>query len=85
MTHIRVLFTITLLSSIPSLAMAYVGPGAGLSAIGSLLALLLAVVVAFIGFFWYPIKRLLGGRKSPTIEDDGTLEHQEQQSADESK
>jgi hypothetical protein len=43
---------------------AYVGPGAGLSALGSLLALLAAVVVAIAGFLWYPIKRLLGKRRA---------------------
>ena len=37
-------------------AHAYIGPGAGLSAIGSLLALIAAVFVAIFGFLWYPIK-----------------------------
>ena len=60
-----------ILSMLPGLATAYVGPGAGLSAIGSLLALLLAIVVAFVGFFWYPIKRLINGKKGgATIEED---------------
>ena len=40
-------------------AAAYVGPGAGLTAIGSFLALLSAVVLGIIGFLWYPIKRLM--------------------------
>lgn len=39
-------------------AQAYVGPGAGLSAIGVLVALLGAVVLAVVGFVWYPLKRL---------------------------
>lgn len=38
-------------------AYAYVGPGAGLSAIGAILALLGAVCLALLGFVWYPIKR----------------------------
>ena len=38
---------------------AYVGPGAGLSAIGSLLAFAAAVIVAMLGFVWFPLKRLL--------------------------
>lgn len=38
---------------------AYVGPGAGLSAIGTVIALLAAIVMAVIGFVWYPVKRLL--------------------------
>jgi len=55
---------------VPTPAAAYVGPGAGLSALGSLLALLAAVVVAIIGFLWYPIKRLLGKRRAPATQAD---------------
>lgn len=40
----------------PAAAHAYIGPGAGLSAIGSLLALIAAIAVAIFGFLWYPIK-----------------------------
>lgn len=49
---------------LPGLAQAYVGPGAGLSAIGTVLALIGAVVLAVFGFLWYPIKRLLAKRRS---------------------
>ncbi|MDX1540808.1 MAG: hypothetical protein R3349_05340 [Geminicoccaceae bacterium] len=45
-----------LLAAMP--AFAYVGPGAGLTAIGSLVALFAAVGLAIVGFVWYPIKRL---------------------------
>ena len=38
---------------------AYVGPGAGLSAIGSLVSVVAAVLLAIAGFIWYPNKRLL--------------------------
>jgi uncharacterized membrane protein YidH (DUF202 family) len=48
----------------PSTATAYVGPGAGLSAIGSLLALIAAVVLAVVGFLWYPLKRIMRKRKN---------------------
>lgn len=44
--------------------MAYVGPGAGLTAIGSLLALLGALVLAIVGFMWYPLRRLRRKRKA---------------------
>jgi len=47
----------------PCLAHAYVGPGAGLSAIGSLLALVGATLLLIVGFVWYPIKRLLKQRR----------------------
>jgi hypothetical protein len=44
-------------------ALAYIGPGAGLSAIGSVLALLGAVLLMILGFVWYPVKRILARRK----------------------
>lgn len=49
---------------LPSSALAYVGPGAGITAIGSVLALLAGVVLAIIGFLWYPLKRLFRSRRS---------------------
>lgn len=47
-----------LLALLPSDAHAYIGPGAGLSAFGALLALVVTFIVAIFGFVWYPIKRL---------------------------
>jgi hypothetical protein len=44
---------------VPGVADAYIGPGVGISAIGSFFALLGAIVFAIIGFIWYPIKRLI--------------------------
>jgi hypothetical protein len=43
----------------PGVAHAYVGPGAGLTAIGTVLALMAAVLFALVGFVWYPMKRLM--------------------------
>ncbi len=40
-------------------AHAYLGPGGGVSAIGALVALISAIVIAILGFFWYPVKRLI--------------------------
>jgi len=37
---------------------AYIGPGAGIGVIGTVIALIGAVILAIIGFVWYPIKRL---------------------------
>jgi hypothetical protein len=42
----------------PQSAEAYVGPGAGITAIGTLVALIGALLLAIVGFVWYPIKRL---------------------------
>jgi hypothetical protein len=46
-------------------AFAYVGPGVGLSAIGAFLALIMGVLLAFVGFIWYPVKRLLRRGNAP--------------------
>jgi hypothetical protein len=44
-------------------ALAYVGPGAGVTAIGTVLALIGAAFLAVVGFVWYPLKRLLARRR----------------------
>jgi len=44
-------------------AHAYLGPGGAVTGIGTLLALLAALVAAVFGFLWYPIRRLLRFRK----------------------
>lgn len=51
-----------------SAAEAYVGPGAGLGVIGTLMAFVGTVLFAIVGFIWYPIKRLLRKRKPATAE-----------------
>lgn len=47
----------------------YVGPGAGLSVVGTIIALIAAIILAVVGFVWYPIKRILakwkGNQKTP--------------------
>lgn len=49
---------------LPAHALAYIGPGLGLSALGSLLALVAGVVLAIVGFIWYPVKRILHRRRT---------------------
>ncbi|WP_019503495.1 hypothetical protein [Pleurocapsa sp. PCC 7319] len=44
-------------------AMAYVGPGTSIAAIGALLAIIVGVIAALFGFLWYPLKRLLKKRQ----------------------
>lgn len=48
----------TLLAAFSPFAEAYVGPGVGLSAIGSIVALLSAILLGIVGFVWYPVKKL---------------------------
>lgn len=50
----------------PQMASAYVGPGAGLTAIGTILALFAAVFLAIVGFVWYPVKRMLKRQPAAT-------------------
>ena len=52
-------------------AYAYIGPGVGLGAVGTAIALLAALVLLVVGFVWYPIKRLLRGRKTAKAQDEG--------------
>ncbi len=59
-----IMLSIILVACLPETVFAYIGPGTGLSAIGSFLAILAGIVVAFLGFLWYPIKRLFGKKKS---------------------
>jgi len=44
-------------------AHAYVGPGSGLTFVATLVALVAAVATGIAGFIWYPIKRLLRGKR----------------------
>lgn len=55
----------------PKPAMAYIGPGSGLSAIGAFLAAVAGIVVALFGFVWYPVKRLLRKRKLKNNPESG--------------
>jgi hypothetical protein len=38
-------------------AAAYIGPGAGLTAVGAAIALIAAIALAVVGFIWYPARR----------------------------
>jgi len=40
-------------------AYAYVGPGTGLAVIGTIVGGISAVILAFFGLLWYPIKKRL--------------------------
>ena len=59
---------------VSSQAEAYTGPGGGLTAIGALLAVVLAALAVLFGFIWYPLKRLLRRRKAPPSGDRDTGE-----------
>jgi hypothetical protein len=44
-------------------AAAYIGPGAGLTAIGTTFAVAAVALLAIAGFVWYPVMRLLRRRR----------------------
>ena len=52
-----------LLVSASGTAQAYVGPGLGAGAIGAVLGIVGAVLLALFSLIYYPIKRLLNRRK----------------------
>jgi uncharacterized membrane protein len=47
----------------PEPALAYVGPGAGISLLGALWAVIAAVVFALAGLIWWPIRMMRRRRK----------------------
>jgi hypothetical protein len=53
------ILAVSAVALVPQAALAYVGPGAGLTAIGTLLAFLGAICLAVVGFVWYPVKRMM--------------------------
>ncbi|QBF30549.1 hypothetical protein CFI11_04890 [Thalassococcus sp. S3] len=59
--------------SLPDPAFAYVGPGAGLTAIGTALALILAIGLAIVGFIWFPVKRMLRKRRQKPADHEATV------------
>ncbi len=65
MQHRRITYILFafLVLVMPEYALAYIGPGAGVTAIGTVVALLGAVFLAIVGFIWYPFKRFLSKRK----------------------
>ncbi|WP_285671851.1 hypothetical protein [Paralimibaculum aggregatum] len=51
------------LAGLATPAAAYLGPGAGIGAVGTLIAVVFAGLLLIVGFLWYPLRRLLRRRK----------------------
>jgi len=74
-----IFFLLALLT--PSSTFAYLGPGAGLSAIGSVLAFVGLILLLILGFFWYPLKKLMKKIRSDTDKvTDGENEYDDSDS-----
>jgi hypothetical protein len=54
------------LLSLAASAEAYVGPGMGLGVIAAVVGFLTAILLAVAGMVWYPVKRMLRGRRPST-------------------
>jgi hypothetical protein len=70
---IRVAAFFWLLLSMESAAQAYLGPGAGLGAIGAMLGLIGSIFLGIFAFIWYPMKRAwkaLARRSAPPQDTD---------------
>ena len=42
---------------------AYIGPGAGITTIGAAIAFVVVLILLFVGFLWYPIKKIMNRGK----------------------
>jgi len=60
------------LSALPSAALAYIGPGVGAGAIAAVLGVLGSIFLAIVAVIYYPIKRLMKGRKSKAAKSSDT-------------
>ena len=54
------------LLSLATSAEAYVGPGMGLGVVAAVVGFLTAILLALAGMVWYPMKRMLRGKRTPT-------------------
>lgn len=52
------------LAGLPSAALAYIGPGVGAGAIAAVLGVLGSIFLAIVAVLYYPIKRMMKGRKA---------------------
>ena len=55
--------------ALPGTALAYVGPGLGVGALGALLGMAGALVLGLLAVLWYPFKRLLRNRRAARAEN----------------
>lgn len=58
---------------VPEAAYGYGGPGSIVSGIGALLAAVVAIGAAIVGFFWFPLKRLMQRVRSRPEDEEGEV------------
>lgn len=74
-----VLLAIALLISAP--AAAYIGPGAGISVLGSLLGILATIVVAIGAIVMWPLRKMLKKRRQAAADNAQTSEEADAEAA----
>jgi len=72
------LCVLLLIAGLPSAALAYIGPGAGVTMLGALWGVLAAIVLTIVGLLYWPIRAALRRRKKTPA----NLERSEDKSAD---
>lgn len=65
-TRILILLTFLILAPV-SPAIAYIGPGAGISVLGSLLSILATIVVAIGAILFWPVRKFMKRRKAGRV------------------
>jgi high-affinity Fe2+/Pb2+ permease len=55
----KIILAALILFILPSTADAYIGPGIGIGAIGTVFGVLFSMFAAFLGVLWYPFKSAL--------------------------
>ena len=74
----RLIFTLLLLLS-SSAALAYIGPGAGISVLGSVLGILATIGLAMVAIIMWPIRKMMKKRKAAAAaKTSDTVETNEQ-------
>ena len=63
---------IVLVSAFSSQAIAYVGPGAGVTMIGALWGVIVAFVLALAGVLYWPIRALIRRRRKTAVAEQAT-------------
>ena len=68
----RFIFLGLVMSAMPTAALAYIGPGVCAGALAAVLGVIGSIFLAIFALLYYPIKRLLKGRKGKTARSAST-------------
>ena len=72
---------LALASAVPAPALAYIGPGAGITMLGALWGVVVALALAFGAVLFWPVRALLRRRKRPAATEAAMPAHDGEGSA----